>query len=181
MNVGKARLLFFLSLAAAALQLVHASRVLPATMAVHFNAAGRADGYGSRSSFVLFFAGMFALLWFLFELISLAIRRAPASLINMPKKDYWLAPERRDATFDDFEARMRIFGVATVLLLIFMLYLVLRFNAGDTHAFTSAPVVALVVYIAFSLAWLVAMALRYARAPSSEGGAGGLTGRRPLR
>ena len=71
---------------------------LPLRVATHFSFEGQPDGWMSRSS-VLYMAGalgvglpalMLALGW---------LPRWCPSALNLPHRDYWLAAERREATF----------------------------------------------------------------------------------
>ncbi len=67
---------------------------LPATVATHFNGSGQANGWVSRGAHtalhlltVLFIAALIQ------GIVTLA-PRLPKELINIPHRDYWLAPER---------------------------------------------------------------------------------------
>lgn len=72
---------------------------LPGQVASHFNGAGRADGWMTRASYVRFIA-VFAIGLPLFVVgVFFLLRFVPNGLINMPRRDYWLAPERRSETF----------------------------------------------------------------------------------
>ena len=73
---------------------------LPESVATHFNGAVRPDGWMSRSdhqSFMLKFGLLFPLF---VVVLCFATRFVPANLINVPHREYWLAPERRKETFD---------------------------------------------------------------------------------
>jgi len=71
---------------------------LPVRIASHFGAAGVPNGFMTRGTYLAFMAvvviGIPALLS---AIIGAAIRRSPGS-INIPHRDYWLAPARREAT-----------------------------------------------------------------------------------
>lgn len=75
---------------------------LPDRVASHFNSAGAADGWMSRSAYLWTMAGtalgVTALLLGVFS----TLRYLPPSLINLPNRDYWLAPERRAETYASF-------------------------------------------------------------------------------
>jgi hypothetical protein len=49
-------------------------------------------------------------------------------MINLPNKDYWLAPERRIQTLDRITDQMLFFGAATIFLLDGILFLSFRAN-----------------------------------------------------
>lgn len=68
---------------------------LPATVATHFDASGRPNGWMSHSAylrFILVFGLAFPLL---VPAISYVARFLPAGCFNLPNRDYWLAPEHR--------------------------------------------------------------------------------------
>jgi hypothetical protein len=66
---------------------------LPQRMAIHFNADGAADGWASRTTHALFIAGLPLFITALFVGIAFLTPRFP-KLVNLPRRDYWLAPER---------------------------------------------------------------------------------------
>lgn len=68
---------------------------LPDRLATHFNGSGEPNGWMSRSAsqtFMLVFGFLFPLF---IILVCSATRFLPVSLINIPNRQYWLAPERR--------------------------------------------------------------------------------------
>jgi hypothetical protein len=68
---------------------------LPERVATHFGADGRADGWMPKTShFQLMMAVVAGMPPFIAGAFG-AVRLLPAELINLPNKDYWLAPERR--------------------------------------------------------------------------------------
>lgn len=68
----------------------------PERVATHFGPGGRADGWMSRGPAVLFQALLQTLFPWLLVAIGQWVGKLPNAVINMPNKDYWLAPERRD-------------------------------------------------------------------------------------
>jgi hypothetical protein len=77
---------------------VATSFALPERVATHFAANGRANGWMGRDLYVALMGGL-ALVVPLASWVSLALmpRRWPR-LVNLPYRDYWFAPERREAT-----------------------------------------------------------------------------------
>ena len=73
---------------------------LPERMASHIDASGKANQWTDKSTFLhgtaLFFTIGPLVVLAIAGLCCLAIYKLPASLVNVPRKDYWLAtPERR--------------------------------------------------------------------------------------
>src|SRR5712675_1010261 len=72
--------------------------LLPQRMATHFDINGQPNGWMTRSSAVLLQGIVGLLLPLIIVGIFFVIRFAPARLINLPHRDFWFAPERRDET-----------------------------------------------------------------------------------
>ena len=72
---------------------------LPERVASHFNAAGIPDGWAERSKYLWTFGGIGVGLCLLMLGIFFTIRFFPPSMLNLPRRDYWLAPERREWTY----------------------------------------------------------------------------------
>lgn len=71
----------------------------------------------SRSGFVALMLAMSVYLpWQCTEGVVWLVRRLPPALINLPNKDYWLAPERREATLRLLGDHMRWLGLMLLLL-----------------------------------------------------------------
>ncbi len=71
---------------------------LPAQVAIHFNAKGVADNWLDRDrATALMLAIQIGLPWGL-VFVAKAVRYMPASMVNIPHREYWLQPERREAT-----------------------------------------------------------------------------------
>lgn len=89
---------FFLVLAIGAASVWWSSGLLPELVASHFGAGGAANGFMPRGQYMGF---MLALVLAVPSLIFFAGRLASSvqvRFINLPNKQYWLAPERRAAT-----------------------------------------------------------------------------------
>ena len=71
---------------------------LPERVATHFGFNGQADGWMSRRAYLVFECGFPVFIAGLFAVLSVLVRVLPAWCVNIPRKDYWLAPERRALT-----------------------------------------------------------------------------------
>jgi uncharacterized membrane protein len=70
---------------------------LPARVASHFGLDGRANGWMSREACVAFSIGLALFLPAIVVGMMGGAGKIPVSFINLPHRDYWLAPERRKA------------------------------------------------------------------------------------
>jgi len=78
--------------------LARTAHLLPVRVASHFGVGGAADGWMSRSGYLLFVAGFPLVIGLIFAGVSAMVGTLPACLINIPRKDFWLIPERRALT-----------------------------------------------------------------------------------
>jgi len=90
---------------------------LPGRIPTHFGASGRVDGWMSPQAFVLFNGIVPALMLVVLLGCELLVGRLPARWINVPHRDYWLAPERIEETRRKILANLA--GVATLTLGLF--------------------------------------------------------------
>lgn len=87
---------------------------LPPTIAHHFNFHGQADAFGSKTTFVIVDAVVSTGLLLLFVILSRLPYRLSDTWINIPRRDYWLAPERRDETRARLSAYILYLGAYTL-------------------------------------------------------------------
>lgn len=90
---------------------------LPARLASHFNAGGAADGWMDKGTFIASWIATVVFLNVLVIGICWGIRFLPASMFNLPHRDYWLSPAQRPATVG---AMLEFgFGIAFAVTLLF--------------------------------------------------------------
>ena len=75
---------------------------LPDQVATHFGLSGYADKWSTRESAIILMACLGLLLPLVPAVMSFALRYLPVDFINIPHREYWLAPERREATYGFF-------------------------------------------------------------------------------
>jgi len=69
-------------------------------VATHFDLEGRPDIWMDRSTYLLFSMALGIGLPLLLIGLGYVVRFLPVNSINIPNRNYWLAPERREVTFD---------------------------------------------------------------------------------
>jgi uncharacterized membrane protein len=132
---------------------------LPARVAVHFDAAGRANGWMSRGAAVGFFA-VFALVFPLVlpALLFLA-RFLPPRMLNVPRKDYWY----RQVCAYLFASSFWV-AAASVGFVVGMFVFVVLANREQPPVLASGPVLALAgLYVAAMLGWTVRLLCVFTR------------------
>jgi uncharacterized membrane protein len=125
------RVLPFLLLVTLLLALGQAARhhaTLPEQVATHFNVRGEPDAWMSRDAHAAFQAGLALFIAVVFAGLARFIDRLPARFLNVPHRDYWLAPERRAASLQAVGSLLYTIGCATLGFFMFMFHHVHRAN-----------------------------------------------------
>ena len=157
-------LVFILLLALCIAQAAHYYPLLPDRVASHFGASGKPDAWSGKESFVKIYLIVVAFIAVLFLGIGLMLRKIPTSMINLPNKDYWLSPERKQETIDVLSRQFLWFGSATLLLLLDIFHQSFRVHLGKAQTLEH-PVVIIVVFIVFSVLWSISLIVKFARKP----------------
>lgn len=137
---------------------------LPRTMASHFGPSGKADGFMAREGFFVFMG----VIWLLAALLpSLLVRFLPTTIINMPNRDYWLKPERREQTLRQLSDWLAWFSAGTSAFVLFALELTLQANLAQRELDNVSFLVGLALYFAFT-GWMLVRLNRQFRLPSGQ-------------
>lgn len=138
---------------------------LPEHMASHFNGAGQPNGWASKAFFFGLTGFVLVLLTACFAILPAWIQRMPPRLINLPNKDYWLAPERREATMASIAAALTWFGCAALTFLNAVTWLVIRVNLSLDPALPSPPMWGLIAAFLLCVVLLIVRMLYLGRRP----------------
>jgi uncharacterized membrane protein len=161
-NKTTATCAFVLVFTATVVYSLHCRSVLPDEVASHFGASGQPDGWSSRNGFLAMQLVTSSLCALIFWGAALGMSKLPDSVINLPHKEFWLSPERRQETHDYLASWLFWFASATMLLLLDMLHQTVRVNLGKAGALEH-PWLSLGVYLAFVTAWTVGLYRRFGR------------------
>jgi uncharacterized membrane protein len=154
MNTTKLLLLIYgLVLLAGVADLAYYYPQLPERVASHFNGHGQPDGWSSKSMILLTDVLVMLLLTLVFVGSALLLPILPFSLVNVPHKEYWMAPQRRAYTCELLRAFVLGFGVLNLALLLAITHFTMRANLG------SAPHIGLGFWIALGCYFVLELGL----------------------
>lgn len=129
---------------------------LQALVASHFSASGIVNGFMSREDYLLMMTGITIGMPLLLALIAASARILPARFINLPQREYWLAPERRDRTIDTFVRMSMLLAHLLAAFLCFIHWLVVRANSMQPPQFPDTQfMIGGALFLLALLAWLV--------------------------
>ncbi len=149
-----------------ALQVAYYAPRLPRTVASHFGLDGQPDGWMPKTAFLELYAVIVVITVGPFLLLPLLLKRIPDDLVNLPHKDYWLAPERRDETHRTIAVYLVWFGVGTLMLVSHVMGVSFAASLDPGPASPGTFWWALGLYLAFTVVWLVLFVRRF-RQPRS--------------
>lgn len=142
---------------------------LPERMASHFAADGTPNGWSPKQAFFILMAAVIAVTAIPAFLVPLKLRSLPHHKINLPNKDYWLAPEREEQTYGIFRTYMAWFGCALLFVLLYGTGQAADANLPSVGHFDSnAMIYVMVGFALFVGVWLILFLRHFQNIPSAS-------------
>jgi uncharacterized membrane protein len=139
---------------------------LPPVVASHFGSGGAANGFMGKGTYTAFMLAVVVAVPALIGFSGQLVRVLPLQLVNLPNKQYWLAPQRRAATLDSLSSLSVPFALALVVFLCFVHWLVVQANAVQPARLPEGSLlVGLAVFGVATVLWLVVLFRRFGRVP----------------
>jgi uncharacterized membrane protein len=144
--------------------IIYTARYLPDGVATHFNTAGRADGWMSRTLYTWF---TLLLQIALPALIGYLVNTLPQRLshwTNIPYREYWLAPERLNASVSFLAAQGYRLGCLIVMLTLGLHYVVLVANQQTPPLLPARTFLAVVgAFFIVLFLWVIKLFQRFSK------------------
>jgi hypothetical protein len=97
--------------------------------------------------------------------VGLALGRLPPSLINLPNRDYWLAPERRTETIARVRMALVEIGNATFAFFLFAVWSIIRANTTGDGRLGASYILGLFAFLVFVMVWTRVLIRPYLKVP----------------
>jgi uncharacterized membrane protein len=139
---------------------------LPDKVAIHFSGGGVPNGWMSKLNYVISF-GLLGILIPLFIIWIFHITpNLPKGLINLPNKEYWLAPDQFQQTKSD----INIYGIWFADFLLFDVFIAgcIILNANKQSVVHSIPIQYTLLPLVLPLLWFFWKFLRRFRKPTKH-------------
>lgn len=163
------KIVYFLMVVAGLFQWVRFYPLLPERMASHFGYDGTPNAWQPKDAFFLLMLVVVGLTFFGAFLTPRFIAALPDKRINLPHKDYWLAPARREETFHFIAAQMAWSGCAILFVLLFATFLAIRANLSPDGRFDSGAMIkVLAVFVFLMVLWTVYFLRHFYRLPADS-------------
>ena len=142
---------------------------LPDVVASHFNARGVANGWQTKSAFFAVFVGVSVLAAVIGFGIPRIISAMPPQLINLPNKNYWLAPDHLAETQTFLNNYFAWFGCAVFLVIILTFDYAIQSNLrSENRPDISRMWYILAGFLAFVAVWIIRLLTRFLRTPQEK-------------
>ena len=161
------KLIFMLLVLYATIHFSYVYPQLPPVVASHFDGRGVANGWQPKSAFFVAFVALSVLVVVIGFAVPQILTVLPPQLINLPNKQYWLAPERITETQEFFGAYFAWFGCALYLVMIFAFDFAVRTNLHPENP--PNPISFWYVLgglLLFLLFWSIRMMAKFLRPPN---------------
>ena len=143
--------------------LVSTGASLPQRLATHFDWHGQPNGWMSRPSYLRVFGLTGLGVPLLMIALLFAVRFFPAWMINIPRREYWLAPERRAQTFDCLLRWGLWFGCLFLAFLAAVHHLVVEANGRTPIAMPSGIGAICILFLMAVLASTAGLLMHFAK------------------
>ena len=165
---------FLLLSATFALFLALSTSSLPPTVATHFNGHGRPDAWMRSSSYVAFFTAFGIGLPVFIVAVFYMVRWLPAGLVNIPRRDFWLAPGRASETHRYLLAQGLWLACMVLLFMLAVHFAVVRANQLATPRLAPQSIlVPMGIFITALVVWIATFLRRFTCTQLKANGAGG--------
>ncbi len=144
---------------------------LPDQVATHFGFTGHPDRWSSRASAVMMMGGFGLGLPLLMAVFAWVVRFMPDSTVNVPHREYWLAPERRAETYAFFTRQLLWLGCLLVCFMMGLTWVTVQANTRTPVQMPSASLFTLLgVFLAGMAVWSIRFVSRFRRPPGPKSG-----------
>jgi uncharacterized membrane protein len=169
MNARLPKGLFLVLAVCASIYFSHYYPLLPRVIASHFDRHGFANGWQTKQRFFQFPTGMTLLSAFLVFAIPAIVSVMPRQLVNLPNKEYWLAPGQRTASMQFLSAWFAWFGCAVYAVIILTFDYAVQTNLHSPYGPNPMRLwYTLAAFAIFTFIWTIRLFGRFSRVPGNS-------------
>ena len=133
-------------------QAVSAFPRLPERVASHFDSSGMPNGWMSKEGFFVVYAVMIGVSAFVGFYVPRQIETKSPARINLPHREYWLAPDRRAETLAYLERYFAWYACALLLILVLAMGLAIEANFTSPPRMPSKPILLVIgAFVVFNV------------------------------
>jgi hypothetical protein len=142
--------------------IIYTSGYLPENIATHFDVNNAPDGWMSRNSYIVLLISLIIAVPAMISFGISALSSRFPNLVNVPNRDYWLAPERRDESLLFLASHGQRLGRMIIVLMTGLHYVILVANQSQPPRLPGSWFMAMLIGFGFALTiWVVALYRRF--------------------
>ena len=165
--------IFLLLMAVAVAFVVNTIPALPVLVATHFGFDGAPNGFATRDQYRIFILVLLIGLPALIAGTLIWLPKAYPTSLNIPHRDYWLAPQRASETYAFLRGHGFRLGSLLVWLIVGVHWLVLEANkTRPVHLPSGTLTLVLPLFLAGIALWIGALLMRFRKPPEPPFGRG---------
>ncbi|MGH7872873.1 MAG: DUF1648 domain-containing protein [Candidatus Binatia bacterium] len=134
---------------------VYTGSYLPENVATHFGIDGEANGWMTRGGYLLFILSLMVGVSSLVSMLVGGLSRKFPQWTNVPNRDYWLAPERREESLRYLSAHGKRLGCLILIMMLGMHYTVLIANHLRPPTLPASTFSSVIIGFALALVWWI--------------------------
>ena len=138
---------------------------LPEQVAHHFGATGEPDAWGHKTHFLIVYLVTVGVMAATFLGAGLLMPKIPNYAINLPNKDYWLAPKRRQQTLDYMLPQLLWMGSLTMILLLNVFHQSFQVHLGNATELNNIGIT-MGAYLTLTTVWCIAIYKKFKKIES---------------
>jgi uncharacterized membrane protein len=155
-------ILFGLLLVASVAFLTTTTPQLPLRVASHFGGDNLANGWMTRDGYLRFMLGLGVLLPVVLAALTALLPRMAAGFVNLPNRDYWMAPARRAETLSRLSSHGAWFGSLMCGFFMALHWILLKANAAVPPQLPQPEFwIVLGAFVLAIAAWIARLAKRF--------------------
>lgn len=164
MTKRAAIVIFLIISAICVIHAFHYYPLLPNQVPSNFKMSGQPQSWTQKTEFMIVYLATVGVVALFFPILGLLLGKMPPKWINLPNKEYWLSPERKQETLDYMAWSTTWMGSGTLLFVMLMFdgCFQAALNPGNTtgNSITGA-LVGGGLYLLFLTVFCVAMVVRF--------------------
>jgi uncharacterized membrane protein len=149
-------------MACALIFIYYTGQSMPEIVASHFNSSGIPTGFIPRPLYLLAILVVVLVAPLMLVILPRLAMRNPNVHINVPHRDYWLAPARRQQTVNIISQQSTRFASMLMLFLCYAHWLVVYANSSTPPSLSSGWLLAgLTVFMGLTVRWAFGLIARF--------------------
>ena len=155
--------IFAVLICAVIAQVIYYYPRIPNIVASHFDGLGAPNGWSSKAVFFGIYLAVILMTVLIFVVLPKFSITSRVKGLKIPNREYWLEPDRREATIQFYRKHFLAFGIVNTLFALVVIQLVIQANFKEEPRLDFLIVWVLGLFFVFVIFWLFRFFFRFKR------------------